>query len=194
MKYLKLYEHFRLITEAAYKDVEVKLSEKKRGFSEPEARSFDIILTNPTVVKNFVQFIDENKKNEDISIRFGRSAKFDGYTVQNVIVSYNGEDITGQLPKTNQEDEDLGNYKSGYLYLILPDNDNVAYVGDVSIPEKLRGQGIGKKIYQAIADKIKKPIRNSMENKSIDMNFYGQFKDGKNFWKNRDSFQPNNSH
>lgn len=52
MKYLKLYEHFRLITEAAYKDVEVKLSKKKRGFSEPEARSFDIILTNPTVVKN----------------------------------------------------------------------------------------------------------------------------------------------
>ena len=135
---------------------------------------------------------DENLSgNNGISIRFGRSAKFDGYTKQNVIVSYNGEDITGQLPKTNQEDEDLGNYKSGYLYLILPDNDNVAYVGDVSIPEKLRGQGIGKKIYQAIADKIKKPIRNSMENKSIDMNFYGQFKDGQNFWKNRDSFQPN---
>jgi hypothetical protein len=64
-------------------------------------------------VKNFGQFIDENK-NEDISIRFGRSAKRNGYTVQNVIVSYNGKDITGQLPKTNQGDEDLGNYgKSG---------------------------------------------------------------------------------
>lgn len=151
-------------------------------------------------VKNFVQFIDENKKNEDISIRFGRSAKRNGYTIQNVIVSYNGKDITGQLPKTNQEDEDLGNYgefgsdNGGKLYLILPDSDDVAYVGSVNIPKELRGQGIGKKIYQAIADKINKPIRNSTEFKSADGSSTGQFKDGQNFWKNRDSFQPNNSH
>ena len=153
-------------------------------------------------VKNFAQFIDENKKNEDISIRFGRSAKRNGYTVQNVIVSYNGKDITGQLPKTNKGDEDLGNYGKvgsdsgiygGELYLILPDSDDVAYVGTVNIPKELRGQGIGKKIYQAIADKINKPIRNSTEYKFADGSTGQQFKDGQNFWKNRDSFQPNNS-
>ena len=145
-------------------------------------------------VKNFGQFINENK----ISIRFGRSAKRNGYTVQNVIVTYNGKDITGQLPKTNQGDEDLGNYgkvgsdNGGELYLILPDSDDVAFVGTVNIPKELRGQGIGTKIYQAIADKINKPIRNSTEYKFADGHSTGQSKDGQNMWKNRDSFQPNN--
>jgi hypothetical protein len=148
------------------------------------------------------ELFDENK-NEDISIRFGRSAKRNGYTVQNVIVSYNGKDITGQLPKTNQGDEDLGNYGKicsdnadfgGELYLILPNSNDVAYVGTVNIPKELRGQGIGTKIYQAIADKINKPIRNSTEYKFADGSSTDQSKDGQNMWKNRDSFQPNNSH
>jgi hypothetical protein len=146
------------------------------------------------------EFLNENKKNEYISIRFGRSAKRNGYTIQNVIVNYNGKDITGQLPKTNKGDEDLGNYgklgldNGGELYLILPDSNDVAYVGTVSIPKELRGQGIGTKIYQAIADKINKPIRNSTEYKFADGSSTGQSKDGQNMWKNRDSFQPNNSH
>ena len=145
--------------------------------------------------------MNENKKNEYISIRFGRSAKRNGYTIQNVIVNYNGKDITGQLPKTNKGDEDLGNYgklgsdngdNGGELYLILPDSNDVAYVGTVSIPKELRGQGIGTKIYQAIADKINKPIRNSTEFKFADGTSTGQSNDGQNMWKNRDSFQPNN--
>jgi len=147
------------------------------------------------------EFLNENKKNEYISIRFGRSAKRNGYTIQNVIVNYNGKDITGQLPKTNKGDEDLGNYgklgsdngdNGGELYLILPDSNDVAYVGTVSIPKELRGQGIGTKIYQAIADKINKPIRNSTEFKFADGTSTGQSNNGQNMWKNRDSFQPNN--
>jgi hypothetical protein len=126
--------------------------------------------------------------------------KLDRYTIQNVIVSYDGKDITGQKPKTNLDGEDLGNYgehkqgddgTGGHLYLILPHNENVAYVGNVSIPKELRGKGIGKKIYQAIADKINKPIRSSLEHKnSKGETQHSQYDDGKNFWKNRDSFQP----
>lgn len=52
MKYLKLYEQFRLITEAIYEDVEVVLSKDRRGVSEELAKSFDIILKNEEVIKN----------------------------------------------------------------------------------------------------------------------------------------------
>lgn len=52
MKYLKLYEQFRLITEAIYEDVEVVLSMDRRGVSEESAKSFDIILKNEEVIKS----------------------------------------------------------------------------------------------------------------------------------------------
>jgi predicted GNAT family acetyltransferase len=150
-------------------------------------------LVKKIIKESIREYLNEN---EEISIRFGRSAKRNGYTVQNVIVNYNGKDITGQLPKTNKGDEDLGNYgklgldNGGELYLILPDSNDVAYVGTVNIPKELRGQGIGTKIYQAIADKINKPIRNSTEYKFADGTSTGQSNDGQNMWKNRDSFQP----
>jgi hypothetical protein len=148
-------------------------------------------LIKQIIKESIREYLNEN---EEISIRFGRSKKNDGYTVQNVIVSYNGKDITGQTPKTHLGDEDLGNYGEGgiggHLYLILPDNENVAYVGDVIIPTELRAQGIGKKIYQAIADKINKPIRSSSEFRFPHGKRGEQMPDGKNFWKNRDSFQP----
>jgi hypothetical protein len=149
-------------------------------------------LIKQIIKESIREYLNEN---EEISIRFGRSMKKDGYTVQNVIVTYNNKYITGQTPKTNLGDKDLGNYgegdTGGHLYLILPDNENVAYVGSVSIPIEHRGKGIGKKIYQSIADKINKPIRSSSEFRFPDGTNAQQKPDGKNFWKNRDSFQPN---
>lgn len=52
MKYLKLYEQFRLITEAIYEDVELVLSMDRRGVSEESAKSFDIILKNEEVIES----------------------------------------------------------------------------------------------------------------------------------------------
>ena len=54
MKYLKLYEQFKLITEAIYDDVSVQLSNKKRGVSEPGAKSFDILFNNKEVMRKMM--------------------------------------------------------------------------------------------------------------------------------------------
>jgi hypothetical protein len=153
----------------------------------------ELFKSNNNLVNNVYENLDFDI-DKDISIRFGRSAKMDGYTVQNVIVNYKGKDITGQKPKTNLEDEDLGNYgegdAGGFLYLILPDNEDIVYVGNVSIPKELRSKGIGKKIYQKISNLFQKPIRSSIEFKFPGGSSTGQSEMGKNFWKNKKEIEP----
>lgn len=129
---------------------------------------------------------------KDVEIRYGRSADRGDYILQNVIVSYKGEDITGQSSKTGEATEDLGNYseagkEGGHLYFIMPKNSNDAYVGSISIPENLRGKGVASKIYQALASHSNRTIKDSSKYESIEG---GQSEAGKGIWKNRDSFKP----
>jgi hypothetical protein len=176
MKWIKLFETF------VYEDITItpKNTPKLNIVKKPKLN----IVKKPKL--DIVE-----KPQTDIKIRFGRSEKRNGYTVQNVIVNYGGEYITGQLPKTNLSD---GNYGEGdfggHLYLILPDNKNVAYVGNVSIPKEYRRKGIGTQIYQAIANKIGKTILDSTKFKSSDGSSTGQSEAGRNMWKKKSSFEP----
>ena len=138
----------------------------------------------------------------EISIRLGRSAHSAhkigenpsggtfSYTVYNVIVSYDGKDITGQVSRGNSG-EDLGNYGNyaddgGHLYVMIPDNyPDIAWVGCISIPKDLRGKGIGKGIYQALANYFRRCFVDSVK-----YDHSGQSGDGKNFWLNREKICP----
>ena len=54
MKHLKLYEQFRLILEAIYDDVAVRISNKKRGVCERDSKSFDIFFNNKEVMRKMM--------------------------------------------------------------------------------------------------------------------------------------------
>ena len=54
MKHLKLYEQFRLILEAIYDDVAVRISNKKRGVCEADAKSFDIFFNNKEIMRKMM--------------------------------------------------------------------------------------------------------------------------------------------
>jgi len=117
------------------------------------------------------------------------------YTVYNVIVSYDGKDITGQMSRGNSG-EDLGNYgeysdDGGHLYVIIPDNyPNIAWVGSISIPKDLKGRGIGKGIYKALANYFRRCFVDSV--KYYGWGGYGKSGDGINFWLNKDKICPDN--
>jgi len=54
MKHLRLYEQFRLILEATYDAISVQISNKKRGVSEPGAKSFDIFFNNKELMRKMM--------------------------------------------------------------------------------------------------------------------------------------------
>lgn len=68
--------------------------------------------------------------------------------------------------------------------LTIVDKGDDTVVGNIFLPEELRGKGLTKKIYQAVADHTGKPLVSSAK--------YGlnQSEAGARVWKNRDSFLP----
>lgn len=58
---------------------------------------------------------------DDVQIRWGRTKKEIGHTLRNIIVSYKGDDITGQAPKTGLPHEDLGSWnRYGHRVIFKP--------------------------------------------------------------------------
>lgn len=134
-------------------------------------------------------------KDPDIDIRLGRSKSYpatpqrEAYTTYNIIVSWKGKDITGQAPK-GVPGEDLGDMGSGpnHMYVSVPEGKPVGYVGSVRIPEALKGQGLGRRIYQAVANHMGISLRNSWE--FFGGKDYAQSDAGRGMWARRDSFDP----
>ena len=109
-----------------------------------------------------------------VQIRLGRNAERHFGTVQNIIISLDGEDITS-------EDDVPG---LGKMNIVIKDGEII--VGDIFIPEKYRRKGIATIVYQKISDYFGLPILNST------IKGFNQTKEGGYIWKNRDKFKPRN--
>jgi hypothetical protein len=107
---------------------------------------------------------------ENIVIKAGRDAVVPelGH-VKNLDVYMNGKQILNQ-DATNA--------------LTIVDKGDDVVVGNIFLPEELRGKGLTKKIYQAVADHTGKPLVSSSK--------YGlnQSEAGARIWKNREAFTP----
>jgi len=121
-------------------------------------------------IRRILMEIEEDR----VQIRLGRNAERHFGTVQNIIISLDGEDITS-------EDDVPG---LGKMNIVIKDGEII--VGDIFIPEKYRRKGIATIVYQKISDYFGLPILNST------IKGFNQTKEGGYIWKNRDKFKPRN--
>jgi len=121
-------------------------------------------------IRRILREIEEDR----VQIRLGRNAERHFGTVQNIIISVDGEDITS-------EDDVPG---LGKMNIVIKDGEII--VGDIFIPEKYRRKGIATIVYQKISDYFGLPIVNST------VKGFNQTKEGGYIWKNRDKFKPRN--
>jgi hypothetical protein len=121
-------------------------------------------------IRRILREIEEDR----VQIRLGRNAERHFGTVQNIIISLDGEDITS-------EDNVPG---LGKMNIVIKDGEII--VGDIFIPEKYRRKGIATVVYQKISDYFGLPIVSST------IKGFNQTKEGGYIWKNRDNFKPRN--
>ena len=121
-------------------------------------------------IRRILREIEEDR----VQIRLGRNAERHFGTVQNIIISLDGEDITS-------EDDVPG---LGKMNIVIKDGEII--VGDVFIPEKYRRKGIATIVYQKISDYFELPIVSST------IKGFNQTKEGGYIWKNKDNFKPRN--
>ena len=121
-------------------------------------------------IRRILREIEEDR----VQIRLGRNAERHFGTVQNIIISLDGEDITS-------EDDVPG---LGKMNIVIKDGEII--VGDIFIPEKYRRKGIATIVYQKISDYFGLPILSST------IKGFNQTKEGGYIWKNRDKFKPRN--
>jgi len=121
-------------------------------------------------IRRILREIEEDR----VQIRLGRNAERHFGTVQNIIISLDGEDITS-------EDDVPG---LGKMNIVIKDGEII--VGDIFIPEKYRRKGIATVVYQKISDYFGLPIVSST------IKGFNQTKEGGYIWKNRDNFKPRN--
>lgn len=109
-----------------------------------------------------------------VQIRPGRNKEAHFGKVQNIIIKFDGKDITS-------EDGVVG---LGKMNIVIKNNEII--VGDIFIPEKYRNQGIATVVYQKIADYFGLPVVNS-KTKGFEQTMEGGY-----IWKNREKFEPRN--
>lgn len=131
------------------------------------------------------EYIVSNLENQynGISIELGQKEVRKDATgkksiIQNINILYKG------VPIINQ-DYDMKNM----VVQIFPDI-NEAIVGNIFLPEEVRGKGLTKYIYQAVADKLDIPIVNSLSRRDRLGVYYNQSEAGSRIWKKRNSFIP----
>ena len=84
----------------------------------------------------------------------------------------------------------VGSKEGGILQAILPNkNPDIAFVENINIPERLRGKGIGAKIYQALANQIKRTIVNSSDSRAAGPISF-QTSSSQAFWSKHKEFKP----
>jgi hypothetical protein len=129
---------------------------------------------------------------DDVEIRWGREKIEKDHTIRNVIVSYQGEDITGQKPKTEEADEDLGGWnkwrEKGQVVVYVPHEGDVAYIPTMFLPQKFQNKGIGKEIFKKISKSLGRPIRNEQEINLGDQTLLGRL-----FWLGKEEIRPDGS-
>ncbi len=121
-------------------------------------------------IRRILREIEEDR----VQIRLGRNAERHFGTVQNIIISLDGKDITSE--------NDVPSL--GKMNIVIKDGEII--VGDIFIPEKYRRKGIATLVYQKISDYFGLPIVNST------IKGFNQTKEGGYIWKNRDNFKPRN--
>lgn len=109
-----------------------------------------------------------------VQIRLGRNKGAHFGKVQNIIIKFDGKDITS-------EDGVVG---LGKMNIVIKNNEIM--VGDIFIPEKYRNQGIATVVYQKISDHFGLPVVNS-KTKGFEQTMEGGY-----IWKNREKFEPRN--
>jgi len=127
---------------------------------------------------------------DDVQIRWGRTKKEIGHTLRNVIVSYKGDDITGQAPKTRLPDEDLGSWNRyghrAQVVVWIPDGGDVAYIPTMYLPDEFSSRGIGTEVFRKISQSLGKRLRNDAQVEELgDQSDLGQL-----FWRNKEEFLP----
>jgi len=118
-----------------------------------------------------------------ISVELGRKKEIKDATgkkalIQNINVSYKGTPIINQ------------DYKMKNMVVQIFPDINEAVVGNIFLPEEIRGKKLIKYIYQAVTDKLNIPLVNSLDRKDRLGIYYNQSKAGSRIWKKRKSFTP----
>ena len=108
-----------------------------------------------------------------------------GGEMRSYTVYLNGEEIIGR-----NKFGMVGSKEGGILQAILPNNNpDIAFVENINIPEGLRGKGIGAKIYQALANEIKRTIVSSSDSRAAGP-VASQTSSSEAFWAKHKEFKP----
>ena len=164
---LQLYEAF---------GNEIKTLSKQKVFQKPpkdvKPEISELFESNPELANAVYEALGI-RDYKGITVELGRSKVIEIGKVQNIIVKYNGEAITGENRVSGL----------GEMHVVIQSKD--AFVAMIRIPLNFQGKGLAKYIYQATADLLNTPIINS---KKRDQD---QTESGGYVWKNRTSFEPN---
>jgi predicted GNAT family acetyltransferase len=128
------------------------------------------------------------------TINKGSMVVKNGGVMKSYTVYLDGEEIIGASPQTSKKYAYVGSKEGGLLNVIIPNKEDgtpsdKAFVMNISIPENLRGKGIGAKIYQALANKIRKTIISSADNEAAGI-VASQTPSAKSFWQKHKEFKP----
>jgi hypothetical protein len=130
----------------------------------------------------------DDKNGFTTTVNKGSIIAKNGGTLKSFTVYLNGEEIMGAGPASKHYAY-VGSKEGGLLNVIIPNNSDKAYVYNINIPEKYRGKGIGAKIYQALANKLRRTLVSSAHEEAA--GFVASLTpSAEAFWEKHKEFKP----
>lgn len=151
------------------------------SFSQQEKNIQEVFKLSPELKIIACEAFGFNPDYNGIKIELGRNKKVSYGTVQNINLRYNDESVI---------DETSEDWVKDRAKIVAVDMGNEVVVGNIVFPESIKGKGLAKYTYQAIADKLRKPVVDSLKYQKEIGAGYGQSEAGSMVWKNRESFNP----
>jgi hypothetical protein len=124
----------------------------------------------------------ENFQNSNFTLKIGLTDRWKNYDIFYYNVWLDGEKIMDALsgPAWREFSDEMG-----WLNVMVPtDNQKVAYVVSMSLPQKYRDLGLLDKIHQNLANELGKEIRNPREDANLS-EFFNKIISFNRYWELR---------